>query len=528
MSVRDCTKGCADHNTSVDVSAATRVCRTHDSDVPHGGDSRCETCRTLGRAIAGADRRNQRIHSCCRTSIREQLHAHGSLPTSDDDLVLTGEARRARYTFHMPIVRHNAPRHTGTVALLAAATLIGCATGPASATRAGNAIPESIEAAAKAPNTARAACPTTRPTASGTREWTPTDREHAIRRPDFSPPPQASSLASLLQHFDASLLAFWTAATGPGERTVRVVHDSEGKPDYTLCGYLRDRLVRSFAIRDSVEPAALVALSRTMRPVAIGRLTALVDSALSPTAAQAVADTLAKLEQLLGVQDDTPLLAFLFADQTTFAARFPIGWNDGVYSDWTLSEPGIGAAVFAAARANGIASHELVHVALKSVHAQVDVRGSSIPYVAEEALARTIGGSRGRSYRELIGPITLADARRIIAREMQDGALSAVRFDSRRPYEPAVDALGAVYRVAISACRAFPADLLDARAVTTLSAAVNRLAIHLRVTPDAAVDSMALRLANAGNVFEPSFRRPEALRFPCVPYAVPLERAHPP
>lgn len=425
-----------------------------------------------------------------------------------------------------PSRRHLRATSPLVATVFACATFIGCAAGNASASR--TAVHRAAPDADKPGNAARAACPASRATGASTREWTAADREQAIRRPDFSPPPQASNLPSLLQHFDASLLAFWAAAAGPGERTIRVARQAAGAPDHTLCGYLRDRLVRSFAIRDSVEPGALLALSRTMRPSTFGRLTALVDSALTPNTAQAVADTLAQLEQLLGVHDDTPLLAFLFANQTTFTARFPIGWNDGVYSDWTLSEPGIGAAVFAASRANGIGSHELVHVALKSVHAQVDIRGSSIPYVAEEALARTIGGSRGRSYRELIGPITLASARRVIAREMQDGALGTVRFDSRRPYEPAVDALGAAYRVAISACRAFPADLLDARAVTTLSAAVNRLAIHLRVTPDAAVDSMALRLANAGNVFDSAFRRPEALRIPCVPYAVPLEGAHPP
>ena len=204
------------------------------------------------------------------------------------------------------------------------------------------------------------------------------------------------------------------------------------------------------------------------------------------------------------------------------------GWNDGVFADWTLSEPGIGAVIFAASRANGIASHELVHVALKSIYTLVDVRGSSIPYVAEEALARTIGGSRGRSYRELVGPVTVLEARRVIAAQMQDAALASVRFDARRPYEPAVDALGAVYRVALSACAAFPADLLDARAVTTLSAAVNRLSIHLRVTPDAAVDSMAVRLAAPTSVFLPGFRRAVAQRLPCEAYAIPLERAHPP
>ncbi|MDZ7630211.1 MAG: hypothetical protein U5K74_02335 [Gemmatimonadaceae bacterium] len=167
-------------------------------------------------------------------------------------------------------------------------------------------------------------------------------------------------------------------------------------------------------------------------------------------------------------------------------------------------------------------------MALKELHARVEMRGSTIPYVAEEALARTIGGSRGRAYRALIGVMTVAEAQRVVTTQMQDAALSAVRFDARRPYEPAVDALGAAYRVALGACRTFPADLLDARAVTTLSAAVNRLAIHLRVTPDAAADSMAVRLAAPGNVFDPSFRRPENQRLACEPYAMPLERAHPP
>ncbi len=381
-------------------------------------------------------------------------------------------------------------------------------------------------------NQARSACPDTRPAGSAVRELDAVEREEAIRRPDFSPPPDAQRLTSLLQHFDASLLAYWIAAATPGERVIRVpVRRTRAvqQPTFVLCGYSRDALVRSFAIVDSVEPRALDRLASGMRPVVSGRLTTLIDSSMPISVAAAVGDTLTRLEQLLGVSEETPVLAFLFANQERFATRFPVGWVNGVFSDWTLAESGIGAAVFAASRANGIASHELVHVALKGVHAQVDVRGSSIPYVAEEALARTIGGSRGRSYRELIGPpITVSDARRLIATQMQDAALSKVRFDARRPYEPAVDALGAAYRVALSACRVFPADLLDARAVTTLSAAVNRLAIHLRITPDAAADSMAVRLAAPGNVFDTSFRRVESQRLACEPYAVPLERAHPP
>jgi hypothetical protein len=310
----------------------------------------------------------------------------------------------------------------------------------------------------------------------------------------------------------------------PGEETV----------EHTLCAYQRDATARAFSLRapvvrgSALEPQALRMLARGMLPVTTGRVTALLEPGMPSSLAAALADTLTQLETLLGAHEDTPLVAFLFADQARFAAQFPIGWNDGVFADWTLSEPGIGAAMFAAVRANGIASHELVHVALKSVYSLVEVRGSSIPYVAEEALARTVGGSRGKSYRELIGPITAIEARRVIAAQMQDAALSTVRFDARRPYEPAVDALGAVYRVALSVCRAFPADLLDARAVTTLSAAVNRLAIHLRVTPDAAVDSMAARMASPVSVFTSAFRRGEAQRLPCEAYAIPLERAHPP
>ncbi len=412
---------------------------------------------------------------------------------------------------------------------LCVVALGACATGSARPTDAA-ASTDARERASR--NDARSSCPATRPTGGGIRELDAAAREEAIRRPDFSPPPDPERSASLVQHFDASLLAYWVASAAPNERLVRVPVRRNRvlpKPTYVLCGYLRDARVRSFALEDSTEPRALERLARSMRPVVSGRLTALLDSSMPASVAIAVGDTLARIGRLLGVSDDTPVLAFLFADQERFAARFPIGWNDGVYADWTLAEAGIGAAVFAASRGNGIASHELVHVVLKSVHPQVDVRGSSIPYVAEEALARTIGGSRGRSYRELLGPpITVSDARRLIATQMQDAALSRVRFDARRPYEPAVDALGAVYRVALSACRAFPADLLDARAVTTLSAAVNRLAIHLRLTPDAAADSMAVRLAAPGNVLETAFRRPESQRLACEPYAVPLERAHPP
>jgi len=422
--------------------------------------------------------------------------------------------------------------------ILISGALVGALVGAVGACAAGSAAPRgngqrSDTRARASHNLARESCPDTRPTGGASRELDAEAREQAIRRPDFSPPPDANRVMSLVQHFDASLLAYWIAAATSGERVIRVPARrtrTMPQPTFVLCGYSRgDALVRSFAIVDSIEPRALEQLASRMRPVVTGRLTALIDSSMPVSVATAVGDTLTRLAQLLGVSEETPVLAFLFADQERFAARFPVGWIDGVFSDWTLAEAGIGAAVFAASRGNGIASHELVHVVLKGVHTQVDVRGSSIPYVAEEALARAIGGSRGRSYRALLGPpISVLDARRLIATQMQDAALSKVRFDARRPYEPAVDALGAAYRVALSACRAFPADLLDARAVTTLSAAVNRLAIHLRITPDAAVDSMAVRLAAPGNVFEPSFRRAESQRLACEPYAVPLERAHPP
>jgi hypothetical protein len=378
-------------------------------------------------------------------------------------------------------------------------------------------------------NVGRAACPALAPQTGGeTRELDPAAREDAIRRPDFSPPPDTGSLASLLTHFDASLLAFWVAGASPGERIIRRGAQRGGKGPVVLCGYVRSTLVRSFVLGDSSTPRVLQQLAFGMREGRAGRVFAVVDSSLPVGLPKAMADTLGSLEELLGVRESTPVLMVLFASARRLAATFPIGWSDGVYADWTLAEPGIGAAVFAASRGNGIASHELVHVALKGRHAEVEARASSIPYVAEEALARTIGGSRGRAYRDLVGVITTVEARRLIASQMQDGALSAVRFDARRPYEPAVDVLGAAYRVALSACRTFPVDLLDARAVTSLSAAVNRLAIHLRVTPDAAVDSMAVRLSAPGNVFAPGFRRAPAARLACTAYDIPLERAHPP
>lgn len=361
------------------------------------------------------------------------------------------------------------------------------------------------------------------------------ERDAAIRRPNFAPAPDRQQRTSLLEHFDTGLLAFWMTGVRVADQVVAVSSPTGSDPrPHTLCAFERGVLVRALSIGGpvtrgaSIEPMALRSLARGMTPVVSGRITAWIAPGLPASLSAAVSDTLAQLEALLGVHEDTPLLAFLFANQQQFAAQFPIGWIDGVFADWTLSEPGIGAVIFAASRANGIASHELVHVALKSVYTQVEVRGSSIPYVAEEALARTIGGSRGRSYREIVGPITVVEARRVIAAQMQDAALASVRFDARRPYEPAVDALGAVYRVALSACAAFPADLLDARAVTTLSAAVNRLSIHLRVTPDAAVDSVAVRLATPNSVFLPGFRRSVAQRLPCEAYAIPLERAHPP
>ena len=361
------------------------------------------------------------------------------------------------------------------------------------------------------------------------------DRDAAIRRPNFAPVPDRQQLSSLLEHFDTGLLAFWMSGVRSADRVVAVSpRDGRDLEARALCAFERGTLLRalsmgsSLARKSPIEPMALRSLARGMTAVTSGRMTALIAPGLPASVAAAVSDTLTQLETLLGVHEDTPLLAFLFANQQQFATQFPIGWIDGIFSDWTLSEAGIGATIFAASRANGIASHELVHVALKSVYTKVEVRGSSIPYVAEEALARTIGGSRGRSYRELVGPITVVEARRLIAAQMQDAALASVRFDARRPYEPAVDALGAVYRVALSVCTAFPADLLDARAVTTLSAAVNRLSIHLRVTPDAAVDSTAVRLAAPNSVFLPGFRRSETQRLPCEAYAIPLERAHPP
>ncbi|MDZ7630213.1 MAG: hypothetical protein U5K74_02345 [Gemmatimonadaceae bacterium] len=114
-------------------------------------------------------------------------------------------------------------------------------------------------------NAARQACPEVRPVGGASRELDLAAREEAIRRPDFSPPPDARRVESLVQHFDASLLAFWVASAGPDERLIRVpVRRARGDVEvrYVLCGYSRDALVRSFALQDSIVPRALELLAR--------------------------------------------------------------------------------------------------------------------------------------------------------------------------------------------------------------------------------------------------------------------------
>jgi hypothetical protein len=114
--------------------------------------------------------------------------------------------------------------------------------------------------------------------------------------------------------------------------------------------------------------------------------------------------------------------------------------------------------------------------------------GDPIPYFAEEALARAIGGSGGTSSRELIGASDVADATtRLRDAIRRDVDLSAKPFVTAAQFGTDLDLLGSVLRVALVHCRRSAAGVLANSIARRINTVVLRTAAILSVPPESVV-----------------------------------------
>jgi hypothetical protein len=368
-----------------------------------------------------------------------------------------------------------------------------------------------------APNLARGACPKFSLAWAGANrvaevgDW---ERAQLTRAASVAPRPRSSDTSGVLRFFDLQLLSFWFGSLRASDRVFALVARSgTGQPVGVLCAYSGEAFAHSIVLADSagsgklIHPNGVAWLVGRQTIARVGRVLAAFDSSVTDVTVAAVVDSLSKIEVMLGADTSRVVFGVFFDSPGRFSEAFPMGWSDDTYRDWTLLDPDRGAMFFVAQRDHGISTHELVHAASGQLALRVDARGSSIPYVANEALARSVGGSDGKSFAELVGKIDAADARDLIRAELDVGDISLARFVPGSSSLRSVDLLGAAYRVALSACRVFPADLLDARTAGSLRNVIRRIAAHLTISDDSAVELVAMQLIDPTSPLAVGFRR---------------------
>ena len=199
-------------------------------------------------------------------------------------------------------------------------------------------------------------------------------------------------------------------------------------------------------------------------------------------------DTLVAIEAALGARAPRPIVLLLFASAASFYETFPIRWRDGRFSDYSLSAPMFPGVAFIAPRRASLSPHELVHLVLATARESAKRAADPIPYVAEEALARLIGGSDGVAISQLISARDEADALSMLRRAITgDEEITVPRLNSFDTRGGDVDMLGVVFRLALLRCNRFPFELMSRSNSIRVSAAVARLSRMMRVSPDSVV-----------------------------------------
>ena len=245
-----------------------------------------------------------------------------------------------------------------------------------------------------------------------------------------------------------------------------------------------------------LEPAGLRTAIAGMRVHRNDEVIVASDSSVRAPDIAAVVDSLHKIERLLGMTAIRPALLLLYANQSSLKRAYPAAWAGGKHAEVSVAPNGAPGMAFMAQRERGFNTHELVHLVVAGWKGDAGITAFFIPYFAEEALARAIGGALGRSLAELsldwrngsvhgrIGAV-IDSATPLAGLELVPG--------TRPPYE--IDVLAALYRVAVLRCASFPVSILRTPDNTTLLTVTKAIAQASGISVDEVLSRAAAAIA---------------------------------
>jgi hypothetical protein len=253
-----------------------------------------------------------------------------------------------------------------------------------------------------------------------------------------------------------------------------------------LCAWQTSELVSSFVLGATTGPGAVLQTSAVDEVFARARYSeqgavyTSGDSAVSDVTLFAIRDTLRLVESLLGARAVRPAFVHISSTDAMHDAALPFQPPGTVFRGFTVAmigRPGLSMAAPGPGPHSTLV-HELTHLALAG--AKDPIFGKLVIELAEEALARAVDG-RSRSSP---GLLTEATVRTVLSTP----SLRRARIDSldtRSPDAAALlDVLGAIYRVHLLRCTAFPLRLLMAPAANSIDEAVQALGWQLGQSPD--------------------------------------------
>ncbi len=251
-----------------------------------------------------------------------------------------------------------------------------------------------------------------------------------------------------------------------------------------------------------IEPRAMRAVAEAWTRESADSVTIVAEDGISPRQWRGLRDTLSLLEALMSIRGPRPMVLVLFASEESLRNNFPIRWTDHRYGDYSLVSSSLPSASFIAQRNRALSIHELVHQALSVARHRARAVSDPIPYFAEEALARMIGGAGGVASRDLSQVRDASDAFMQIRSAMdRDANLEATPFVSAEQFGTDLETLGAVFRVALVRCKEFPASVLAGTKASRIQRAVMHTAVMLGVPQDSVVGWAATALATRETLF---------------------------
>jgi len=265
-----------------------------------------------------------------------------------------------------------------------------------------------------------------------------------------------------------------------------------------LCAWQASQLVSSFALgvtsatASELQTHAVDELFARSRHVEQDSVYASADSAVSEAVLSAVQDTLRLVESILGARAIRPAYVHISSTEAMHAAALPVRPPGTVFSGYTVSAIGLPGISMVAPSPDrySILVHELAHLALAG--AKDPLLGKLVGDLAEEALARAFDGRA----RLIPGLLTEAEVRRVLSTPALRRALLGDLNTRSSDTETLVNVLGAIYRVSLLRCTAFPLRLLMPADAKSIDAAVRALGAQLGQSPQAVEDTIIAELAS--------------------------------